>query len=137
MASLSRLGLNPAGLQLELAESVLMEATQKHSNALENLRLLGTTISAGYSSLKYLTTYPVNRLKLAQEFVFRVTVDYRNVAVVRAAIRLAHELGLEVIAEGAEDCAMHGQGYYFSRPVNRSARASCCARGGSSLAPGL
>jgi len=54
--SLSRLGLNPAGLQLELAESVLMEATQKHSNALENLRLLGTTISAGYSPLKYLTT---------------------------------------------------------------------------------
>ena len=43
-----------------------MEATQKHSNALENLRLLGTTISAGYSRLKYLTTYPVNRLKLAQ-----------------------------------------------------------------------
>ena len=87
------MGLNPAALQLELAESVLMEATQKHSNTLENLRLLGTTISAGYSSLKYLTTYPVNRLKLAQEFVFRVTVDYRNVAVVRAAIRLAHELG--------------------------------------------
>ena len=44
----------------------------------------------------------MNRLKLAHEFVFRVTVDYRNVAVVRAAIRLAHELGLEVIAEGAE-----------------------------------
>jgi len=88
----------------------------------------------------------VNRLKLAHEFVFRVTVDYRNVAVVRAAIRLAHELGLEVIAEGAEaqrrfligaGCE-HGQGYYFSRPVKpRSAPASCCARGGSSLAPGL
>jgi predicted signal transduction protein with EAL and GGDEF domain len=44
----------------------------------------------------------VNRLKLAQEFVFRVTVDYRNAAVVRASIRLAHELGLEVIAEGVE-----------------------------------
>ena len=53
--SLSRLGINPAGLQLKLTDSVLMEATQKHSNALENLRLLGT-ISAGYSPLKYLTT---------------------------------------------------------------------------------
>jgi EAL domain-containing protein (putative c-di-GMP-specific phosphodiesterase class I) len=41
-------------------------------------------------------------LKLAQEFVFRVTVDYRNAAVVRAAIRLANELGLEVIAEGRD-----------------------------------
>ncbi len=130
--SLSRWGLNPAGLELELTESVLMEATQKHSDTLENLRQLGIKIAiddfgTGYSSLKYLTTYPVNRLKLAQEFVFRVTVDYRNAAVVRAAIRLAHELGLEVIAEGVETEAQmrfligagceHGQGYYFSRPV--------------------
>ncbi|MGH8323804.1 MAG: EAL domain-containing protein, partial [Steroidobacteraceae bacterium] len=63
----------------------------------------------------------------AQEFVFRVTVDYRNAAVVRAAIRLAHELGLEVIAEGVETEAQmrfligagceQAQGYYFSRPV--------------------
>ena len=81
----------------------------------------------GYSSLKYLTQYPVNRLKLAQEFVLRVTVDYRNAAVVRAAIRLANELGLEVIAEGIETEAQarflmgagceQGQGYFFSRPV--------------------
>jgi EAL domain-containing protein (putative c-di-GMP-specific phosphodiesterase class I) len=69
----------------------------------------------------------VNRLKLAQEFVFRITVDYRNAAVVRAAIRLASELGLEVIAEGVETEAQvrfllgagceQAQGYYFSRPV--------------------
>ncbi len=131
-ASLSRWGIDPGRLELELTESVLMEATQRHSDTLENLRQLGTRIAiddfgTGYSSLKYLTTYPVNRLKLAQEFVFRVTVDYRNAAVVRAAIRLAHELGLEVIAEGVETEAQmrfligagceQGQGYYFSRPV--------------------
>jgi diguanylate cyclase len=131
-ASLSRWGLDPGRLELELTESVLMEATQRHKNTLENLRQLGTKIAiddfgTGYSSLKYLTTYPVNRLKLAQEFVFRVTVDYRNAAVVRAAIRLAHELGLEVIAEGVETEAQmrfligagceQAQGYYFSRPV--------------------
>ena len=96
------------------------------------MRQLGTRIAiddfgTGYSSLKYLTTYPVNRLKLAQEFVFRVTIDYRNAAVVRAAIMLAHELGLEVIAEGVETEAQmrflvgagceQAQGYYFSRPV--------------------
>jgi EAL domain-containing protein (putative c-di-GMP-specific phosphodiesterase class I) len=101
------MGRHPSDLELELTESVLMEATQRHSNTLENLRQLGTKIAiddfgTGYSSLKYLTQYPVNRLKLAQEFVFRVTVDYRNAAVVRAAIRLANELGLEVIAEGVE-----------------------------------
>jgi diguanylate cyclase (GGDEF)-like protein len=131
-ASLTRWGVNPSALELELTESVLMEATQRHSNTLENLRQLGTKISiddfgTGYSSLKYLTQYPVNRLKLAQEFVFRVTVDYRNAAVVRAAIRLANELGLEVIAEGVETEAQvrflmgagceQAQGYYFSRPV--------------------
>jgi EAL domain-containing protein (putative c-di-GMP-specific phosphodiesterase class I) len=131
-ASLTRWGIDPSNLELELTESVLMEATQRHSNTLENLRQLGTKIAiddfgTGYSSLKYLTQYPVNRLKLAQEFVFHVTVDYRNAAVVRAAIRLANELGLEVIAEGVETEAQvrflmgagceYAQGYYFSRPV--------------------
>jgi diguanylate cyclase (GGDEF)-like protein len=129
---LTRWGIDPSNLELELTESVLMEATQRHSNTLQNLRQLGTKIAiddfgTGYSSLKYLTTYPVNRLKLAQEFVYRITVDYRNAAVVRAAIRLAHELGLDVIAEGVETEAQarflmgagceQGQGYYFSRPV--------------------
>jgi EAL domain-containing protein (putative c-di-GMP-specific phosphodiesterase class I) len=84
--SLMKWNINPGDLELELTESVLMEATQRHSNTLEKLRQLGTKIAiddfgTGYSSLKYLTTYSVNRLKLAPEFVFRVTVDYRNAAV--------------------------------------------------------
>ncbi len=131
-ACLTRWDIDPSNLELELTESVLMEATQRHSNTLQNLRQLGTKIAiddfgTGYSSLKYLTTYPVNRLKLALEFVYRVTVDYRNAAVVRAAIRLAHELGLDIIAEGVETEAQvrflmgagceQAQGYYFSRPV--------------------
>jgi diguanylate cyclase (GGDEF)-like protein len=131
-ASLTRWSVDPAHLELELTESVLMEATQRHADTLEKLRHLGTKIGiddfgTGYSSLKYLTQYQVNRLKLAQEFVSRVTIDYRNAAVVRAAIRLANELGLEVIAEGVETEAQarflmgagceQAQGYYFSRPV--------------------
>lgn len=130
--SIAKWNIDPGDIELELTESVLMEATQRHSDTLENLRRLGMRISiddfgTGYSSLKYLTTYPVNRLKLAQEFVFRVTVDYRNAAVVRAAVRLAHELGLDVIAEGVETEAQmrflvgagceEAQGYYFSAPV--------------------
>jgi diguanylate cyclase len=130
--SLSHWNIDPGDIELELTESVLMEATQRHSTTLQNLRRLGTKIAiddfgTAYSSLKYLTQYPVNRLKLAQEFVLHVTVDYRNAAVVRAAIRLANELGLEVIAEGVETEAQvrfllgagceQAQGYYFSRPV--------------------
>jgi predicted signal transduction protein with EAL and GGDEF domain len=104
--------------------------------ALGNRKLLSCKRRAFYDSshavdpndsLKYLTQYPVNRLKLAQEFVFRVTIDYRNAAVVRAAIRLANELGIEVIAEGVETEAHvrflmgagreQAQGHFFSRPV--------------------
>ncbi|MGZ5918036.1 MAG: putative bifunctional diguanylate cyclase/phosphodiesterase [Methyloceanibacter sp.] len=143
-ASLGRSGVEPGHLELELTESVLMEATQKHSDTLDELRQLGIGIAiddfgTGYSSLKYLTVYPVNRLKLAQELVFRVTVDYRNAAVVRAAIRLAHELGVEVIAEGVETEAQvrflmaagceQAQGYYFSRPVTAE-RAGILLRAG-------
>lgn len=131
-ASIAKWGVSPGDIELEVTESVLMEATQRHGAILENLRAMGLRIAiddfgTGYSSLKYLTTYPVNRLKLAQEFVFRVTLDYRNAAVVRAAIRLAHELGIDVIAEGVETEAQmrfligagceEAQGYLFSRPV--------------------
>jgi diguanylate cyclase (GGDEF)-like protein len=136
--SLGRWGIDPSRFELELTESVLMEATQRHSEILVELRGLGVGIAiddfgTGYSSLKYLTVYPVNRLKLAQELVFRVTIDYRNAAVVRAAIRLAHELGVEVIAEGVETQAQvrflmaagcaQAQGYHFSRPLT----AECAA----------
>lgn len=130
--SLAKWAVSPDDIELELTESVLMEATQRHGAALESLRRMGVRIAiddfgTGYSSLKYLTTYPVNRLKLAQEFVFRVTVDYRNAAVVRASIGLAHELGIDVIAEGVETEAQvrfllgagceQAQGYFFSRPL--------------------
>ncbi len=66
-------------------------------------------------------------MKIAQELIFRVTTDSRSATVVRAAIRLAQELGIEVVAEGVETeaqanfllsagCAV-AQGYYFSRPL--------------------
>ena len=132
-ASLARWGIKSDNIEVELTETVLMEMTQKHGDALERLQQLGVRIAiddfgTGYSSLKYLTIYPVNRLKIAQDLVFRVTTDARNATVVRAAIRLAQELGIEVIAEGVETeaqanfllsagCA-YAQGYYFSRPVN-------------------
>jgi diguanylate cyclase (GGDEF)-like protein len=142
--SLTVWNIDPGDLELELTESVLMEATRRHGNTLEKLRQLGLKIAiddfgTGYSSLKYLTTYSVNRLKLAPEFVFRVTVDYRNAAVVRAAIRLANELGLDVIAEGVETEAQlrflmaagceQAQGFYFSPPVP-AAKATALLRAG-------
>src|ERR1700681_4672467 len=142
--SLARWGIQLGSIEVELTETVLMEMTLKHGDALERLRILGVRIAiddfgTGYSSLKYLTLYPVNRLKIAQELVFRVTTDPRNATVVRAAIRLAQELGIEVIAEGVETEAQanfllsagcsYAQGYYFSRPVNAKRATELLQRG--------
>jgi EAL domain-containing protein (putative c-di-GMP-specific phosphodiesterase class I) len=131
--SLARWGIKAGEIEVELTETVLMEMTQKHSDALDRLRQLGVRIAiddfgTGYSSLKYLALYPVNRLKIAQELIVRVTTNSRNATIVCAAIRLAQELGIEVIAEGVETKAQadfllsagcgYAQGYYFSRPMN-------------------
>ena len=92
------------------------------------MRIAIDDFGTGYSSLSYLVNYPINRVKIAQELVFGVVTDSRSATVVRAAIRLAHELGIEIIAEGVETEGQekfllsagceHAQGYFFSRPVN-------------------
>jgi diguanylate cyclase len=133
VSSLNRWQLDPGVVEVELTESVLMEVKQHHNDGLEQIRQLGLRIAiddfgTGYSSLSYLTNYTVNRLKIAQELVFGVMKDSRNASVVRTAIRLADELGIECIAEGVENASQvkfllaagcrQGQGYHFSRPVD-------------------
>ena len=132
-AALEKWKVAPEMIEIELTETVLMEITQQHSDRFEQLRRLGVRIAiddfgTGYSSLSYLASYPINRVKIAQELVFGVVADSRSAAVVRAAIQLAHELGIDVIAEGVETqeqakfllsaSCEHGQGFYFSRPVD-------------------
>jgi EAL domain-containing protein (putative c-di-GMP-specific phosphodiesterase class I) len=144
-ASLDKWGIAPGMIEIELTESVLMDITQQHNERLERLRQLGVRIAiddfgTGYSSLSYLVNYPINRVKIAQELVFGVDTDSRSATVVRAAIRLAHELGIEIIAEGIETEGQekfllsagceYGQGYYFSRPVD-AARATELLRSGT------
>jgi diguanylate cyclase (GGDEF)-like protein len=148
-ASLAKWNIKPGAVELELTETVLMDASQKHSDALQRLRQMGLRIAiddfgTGFSSLKYLTIYPVNRLKIAQELVFGVTDDLRNATVVKAAIRLAHELGIDFIAEGVETRAQarflrsagcnHAQGYLYSRPVDADAATALLRRGRIGLA---
>jgi EAL domain-containing protein (putative c-di-GMP-specific phosphodiesterase class I) len=103
------------------------------------LRIALDDFGTGYSSLSYLTAYTVNRLKIAQELVLGITTEPRNAIVVRTAIRLAGELGIECIAEGVETQAqanflaaagcVQAQGFHFSRPVT-AARATELLRGG-------
>ena len=127
--------LHPHFLKLELTESVVMDNAEAAAQMLKRLRALGVQLSiddfgTGYSSLSYLHRFPVNYLKIDRSFVMRMTTDNDN-AIVKTISTLAHNLGMEVIAEGVEteeQCRQlkalgceYGQGYLFSRPVNAEA----------------
>jgi EAL domain-containing protein (putative c-di-GMP-specific phosphodiesterase class I) len=143
-ASLKRWRIAADCMEVELAESVLMEVSKVRGGTFEKLRRAGLRIAldnfgTGSSSLSYLMTCPVNRLKIAQQMVRGVSCDPRSAAVVRAAIRLAGDLGIEFLAEGVETkeqidflaasgCAQ-AQGFYFSRPVD-AVRAAALLRDG-------
>jgi diguanylate cyclase (GGDEF)-like protein len=132
-ATLARWQIEPRDVEIELTESVLMEVSQQHGKFFESLRRLGVRTAiddfgTGYSSLSYLTSYPVTRLKIAQELVSGVNSDIRNATVVRAAVRLARELGIGCIAEGVETKAQAdflvasgcgaAQGYFIGMPIS-------------------
>jgi EAL domain-containing protein (putative c-di-GMP-specific phosphodiesterase class I) len=130
--TLKRWSVAPGDIELELTESVLMETSQMRGDALARIKALGTSIATddfgtGYSSLAYLSAYPLSRLKIAQRFVLGVPDSARDVAITKATLSLARELGVKVIAEGVETKAqldflvsagcVVGQGFCFSRAV--------------------
>ncbi len=105
--NLARYHVAPERLELELTESVLIETTQRHGEAFNRLRKIGVRLAiddfgTGYSSLDYLRSFRVSRLKIDQRFINDVTTSADDAAIVRATIGLAHELGIEVVAEGVE-----------------------------------
>jgi len=131
-AVLAASGLPPRHLELELTESTLMRWREAGGDALSRLRRLGVGFAiddfgTGYSSLEYLRTFPVNRLKIAQEFVTGIDTQSHDTAIVAAIIGLARALGIRVIAEGVESAAAarwlaargchDAQGYHFARPM--------------------
>ena len=144
--ALAEYGIAANQLELELTETVLMEATQRHSEELARLRRIGVRIAiddfgTGYSSLDYLRSFRVARLKIDRRFVEGVTSNSDDATIVRAVIGLAGELGIEVVAEGVETAEQRafllsagcrlGQGYYFGAPMPAAA-ASALLRAGCS-----
>jgi EAL domain-containing protein (putative c-di-GMP-specific phosphodiesterase class I) len=124
--------IDPRLLEFELTESVLMKEAEMAANALQNLKAFGVQISmddfgTGYSSLAYLKRFPLDVLKIDRAFIRDVTTDPDDATITVAMIKLAHSLGLKVVAEGVETRAQleflirHGcdemQGYYFSQPL--------------------
>jgi diguanylate cyclase (GGDEF)-like protein len=130
--ALAQSGLPPACLELELTETVLMNAFKGNENPLWRLRERGLTLAiddfgTGYSSLDYLRRFPVDRIKIAQNFVRDLESSPGDAAIVKATIGLARELKIDVIAEGVErprqlellqawGCT-EAQGYLISRPL--------------------
>ena len=124
--------LPPQLLELELTETILMEAPEQQSDVLARLRQSGVKLAiddfgTGYSSLDYLRRFPVDRIKIAQVFVAGIETDPSCAAIVRATIALARELSIVAIAEGVETARQvellkgwgcpQMQGYYFARPL--------------------
>jgi diguanylate cyclase (GGDEF)-like protein len=131
-AVLAETGIPSQAVELELTESAIMDASRENNDALHRIRQAGIRIAiddfgTGYSSLDYLRRFPVDRIKIAQQFMFDLTEDAGD-AIVRAAIALAQELKIDVVVEGVETAnqlrrvmACGGstvQGYYVSRPIS-------------------
>jgi EAL domain-containing protein (putative c-di-GMP-specific phosphodiesterase class I) len=129
---LDETAITPQQVELELTESVLLDASKDHNDLLLRLRANGFRIAiddfgTGYSSLDYLRRFPVDRIKIAQSFVADLTSNSGDVAIVKAALSLAHELHLPVIVEGVETAEQlqllrqwgcrEVQGYYYAKPL--------------------
>jgi Amt family ammonium transporter len=141
---LDHAGLDPACLELEITESVVMDQSEASVERLQGLRALGVQLAlddfgTGYSSLSYLRRLPLDTIKVDRSFVSGLGTDPADTPIVQAVISLAHGLGIDVVAEGIEteaqaaslqelDCD-RGQGYLFSRPLPEAAMEALLAGG--------
>ncbi len=130
--TLSRTGVNPERVALEMTEGVLMHDAEETMGILRGLKALGLQLhvddfGTGFSSLTYLKRFPVDALKIDQSFVDGLATDPDDRAIVLAVVALAGSLGIATVAEGIETeeqlavlqelgCT-YAQGYLFSRPV--------------------
>ncbi|MBP0016395.1 MAG: EAL domain-containing protein [Cyanobacteria bacterium SBLK] len=125
-------GLKGNSLKLELTESMLMEDVDAIVIRLSQLRMRAVQLSiddfgTGYSSLSYLQRFPVHTLKIDRSFIHRMCEKSDNLKIVETIVTLAHQLGMEAIAEGIETkeqleqlCCLEcegGQGYLFAPPL--------------------
>jgi diguanylate cyclase (GGDEF)-like protein/PAS domain S-box-containing protein len=136
--------LPPERLEIELTETAVMDSSREHSDVLRRLRssrvrLALDDFGTGYSSLEYLHRFPVDRIKIAQSFVLGLGTVAGDAAIVKAALGLARELGLSVIAEGVETerqlrllrewGCLEVQGYYFAPPLSADAMGALLRTG--------
>ncbi len=130
--ALEETGLDAEALELEITETMLMHDVEEAIRMLEALHGLGVSLAVddfgtGYSSLAYLKRLPLDRVKVDRTFVSEIPENEDDVAITSAVIAMAHQLKLDVVAEGVEtqaqldflaaaDCEL-AQGYLFGPPM--------------------
>ena len=130
---LQTMGLRAGSIAIEITEGVLLDDSEEVAAQLADLRTGGCCISlddfgTGYSSLTYLQRYPIDTIKIDQSFVRNLQPGSTDLALCKAIIVMAHELGMQVVAEGVETQAQRdllhaagcdfGQGYWFAKPMS-------------------
>lgn len=129
--------LEPSSLKLEITESIIMENTELTKNTILELKALNIHLclddfGTGYSSLSYLHSFPVDTLKADRSFISAMDVCNENSSlnITRTIMMLAHNLGINVVAEGVETAeqlmqlkklkCQYAQGYFFSKPLTKA-----------------
>ena len=131
-AALEASGLDPAGLELELTESILLQGEDALLRTLtawkaQGIQLAIDDFGTGYSSLAYLKRFPVDKLKIDRSFVKDLLTNAEDRAIVLAIIQIARSLNLRTVAEGVDDAALaeqlkvmgcdEAQGYLYAQPL--------------------
>jgi len=130
---LEKWGLPAKYITLEITERVMMAEPERARQVLNNLEAMGLQVviddfGTGFSSLVYLKQLPVSMLKIDKSFVIDMMQDESDAAIVHSIVELAHNLGLQVVAEGVESdqtwswlktwgCDF-AQGFYISEPLS-------------------
>lgn len=130
--ALQEADLDAKCLEIEITENIFMQDSEDTVWILREMKDLGLRIAlddfgTGYSSLNYLTSFPVDVIKIDRSFVMGLPELKNNLVIIKTIIAMGHSLGMKIVAEGIETeeqlalligfGADEGQGYYFSRPV--------------------
>jgi len=125
-------GVDPAGIKLEITETLMVENFAQATDALNQLKEIGVSLAiddfgTGYSSLSYLHQFPLDTLKIDRAFVTEMDTSQNSRRVVLSIAQLAHALDMTIVAEGIEEKAQmdalralgcqYGQGYHMSKPL--------------------
>ncbi len=150
--NVARTGMRPELLELEITESMFIQDAAATIAKLNELKRMGVRIAVddfgtGYSSLNYLRQFPLDVLKIDRAFIRDIAHNAHDQAITDAMIRLAHDLGLHVVAEGVETAEQLArvkqprcdavQGYLFSKPLPAEEIGMWLAAEGRRLGHGL